>query len=135
MKKGKPRRKKSVNFKDEPEILQTPPKTAMFDKGESLKSVLKGPKKLKIVPPPKISPSIENIDPSGSKTERFNLPAPLLPPFKTSSLKDTLKLNPKKPVRNINIIDNFNQSINKAKSHLALPSESNPLKLPSIVQK
>lgn len=38
--KKKMRRKKSVVFKDEPEILQTPPKTATLDKS-ALKSVLK----------------------------------------------------------------------------------------------
>ena len=136
MKGHKMRRKKSVNFADQPEILQTPPKTAQSNKGEGLKSVLKKKPDLRINPDP-VNTNLNNSDPNleGSKTERFKEPSPLLPPFKNNAFKDTLQLNSKKPVKTINILENFNSSINKAKSNAIGPAEAKPLKLPSIVQK
>ena len=86
------RRKKSVNFKEEPEILQTPPKTATLNRKNELKSALKGGLTINVEqlsPQPRIE---DHKGVSGSQTERFIQPAPLLPPFKTSGLKDTLHL-------------------------------------------
>ncbi|CAI2381794.1 unnamed protein product [Moneuplotes crassus] len=135
-KKGVLKRKKSVNFKDQPEILQTPPKSVMGDQEPKLKGVLKRdkPNDIKLLSTP-APPAVDNLDLSGSKTERFNEPKPLLPPFKPKEFKDTFKLNSKKPVRTLNIMESFNSSLKKANSHVNLPSVENKLKLPSIVNK
>ena len=52
---------------------------------------------------------------NGSVTERLYQPKPILPPFKTNGLRDTLNLRLKKPIKNINIVESFNKSLNQAK--------------------
>ena len=108
------RRKKSVNFKDEPEILQTPPKSARSRIGSPIKPVLKGISEVnleKTILTPRIE---DNVGVEGSKTERFIQPAPLLPPFKQNSQQEMISIPAKKPVKTINIVENFNKSLKEA---------------------
>ena len=124
------KRKKSVNFKDEPEILQTPPKTATFNK--PIKSVLKvhnaplgnelRDSQLR---------TYDDYMTHGSMTERSHQPEPLLPPFQARGLKDTFRLVQKKPIKNINIVESFNKSLNQAKSNVVIPKRP-AFKLPEI---
>jgi len=102
-------KKKSVVFNEEPEILKTPPKSAV-QRTPGLKSALKGKMNLKIKPIKRIARFESAQVEIGSNTERLNVPAPLLPPFKTTGLQDTLHLKPKKkPVKSFNIVENFNK--------------------------
>ena len=112
--KKKLRRKKSVNFKDEPEILQTPPKSARSRIGSPIKSVLKGISAVNIEKKI-LTPRIEDNDAvEGSKTERFVQPAPLLPPFKQNGQQEMMSIPAKRPIKTINIVENFNKSLKEA---------------------
>lgn len=46
-------------------------------------------------------------------TERFIKPAPLLPPFKETMLKESQDIMNRKPIRQMNAVEIFTKSINE----------------------